>query len=734
MSSCSDARRPLALVAAALTAVFVAAQGTGLSGTGAIGQQTPAFRSAVTLVTVDVSVLDRDGKPVSGLTAADFEVKLNGRVRPVKVLTFVQAAGELPATIAPKVPPQAKAGEGVRPGRQTVDNDGVVAAAKQAGEDRVFVLLVDDLSFEPLRGKALFLAAREFIDGLPAVDLVGLATTSGSVALNPAADRTKIRAALERAAGESGNPQSLTPPGADVADTAEYDADGSVGISQAIEIDNGNMEALKAAIAAACFNGERGEVDSQVLDVLIATNTCAGQVSRQARTIASRTRQTTRRQVGSYVGVLEAMRVATGLKHLVVLSDGLAIGRDVDQLMPVARAAATAGVQVSVLMEERDLSLSDGGRRQAMSPIGSTVAVRPQADTGAPQRRIEDNKMFLNGGQLAADMAGGQFYRIIGQPGPFLDRVRAASAAVYRLGVEPSADLDPSRITSVDAKVNRRGVFVHANRHGVAPAASVLAASEPTVEDRLKAAVGQGQSHGAVPLRVATSVRRTAGAETLDLHINAAVPATATGPLTAMFGLAKVPGAGEPLAPMTSGRGVMVAAQPPSPFQWSVSVPAIPGSYLLRVAVADATGALGALEVPVEAELGTMGPFVASDIVTAWVDSAGKAHAMALDELPAAATSLQVLFELYAPAGGAAGILEALKNDVLVEVTLTRVGEAEPLDVREVAPRLSEGVARTLVEFATGDWKAGTYHLRARVRTGDQVVGTALSVVKVSAR
>lgn len=690
------------------------------------GQQTPSFRSAVTLVTVDVSVLDADGRPVPGLAPGDFEIKLNGRVRPVRVLTYVQAAGELPASAASKVPALARPYEGEREGRQTVTNDGVVAAAKQAGEDRVFVLLVDDLSFEPMRGKALFTEARNFINRLPAVDLVGLATTSGSVAINPTADRARIRAALEKAAGEGGNVQSLTPPGADAADTPEHDADGSVSVSQAIDIDFGNMETLKVAIATACFNGERAEVDSQVLDVLIATNTCAGQVSRQARTIASRTRQTTRRQVGSYVSTLEAMRAATGLKHLVVLSDGLAVGRDVAQLIPVARAAAGAGVQVSVLMEERDLSLSDGGRRQVM-------AQKAQADTGAPQRRIEDNKMYLAGGQLAAEMAGGQFYRIIGQPAPFFTRVRTASAAVYRLGIEPAADLDPARITSVDAKVNRRGVFVHANRHGVAPAAAALAASEPTVEDRLKAAVGQGQSHGAVPLRVATSVRRSAGSQTVDVNINAAIPPTIAGPLIGMFGLARVPTPGEPLGAMTSGRGEISKAADGS-FQWSVAVPTAPGSYLLRVAVADAAGALGALEVPIDAELTPMGPFVASDIITAWVDTAGTAHVVALDALPPAATSLQVLFELYAPAGGAASVLETLKDDVQVEVSVTRVGDSEPIDAREVVPRFAEGVLRTLTEFAVDDWRPGTYHIRARVRTGDQVVGRALAVANVSGR
>jgi hypothetical protein len=93
-----------------------------------------------------------------------------------------------------------------------------------------------------------------------------------------------------------------------------------------------------------------------------------------------------------------------------------------------------------------------------------------------------------------------------------------------------------------------------------------------------------------------------------------------------------------------------------------------------------------------------------------------------------------VLFELYPPAGGAAGILDALKDDVQVEVTVTRVGETEAVDSRDITPRLADGALRTQVEFARDDWKPGTYHVRARVRTGGQVVGTALSVVKVSAR
>jgi hypothetical protein len=91
----------LACVCAVLAGTLVSAQSPRTP-------QTPTFRSTTSLVLVDVTVLDKDGKPVSGLTADDFQVKLDGQVRPVRAVTYEQIANPLapPRSLWPNKTPQ----------------------------------------------------------------------------------------------------------------------------------------------------------------------------------------------------------------------------------------------------------------------------------------------------------------------------------------------------------------------------------------------------------------------------------------------------------------------------------------------------------------------------------------------------------------------------------------------------------------------------------------------------
>ena len=59
-----------------------------------LAQQPPPFRSGTNVIRVDATVIDRSGRPVTSLTADDFEVREDGVLRPVTSFTFLSNTGE----------------------------------------------------------------------------------------------------------------------------------------------------------------------------------------------------------------------------------------------------------------------------------------------------------------------------------------------------------------------------------------------------------------------------------------------------------------------------------------------------------------------------------------------------------------------------------------------------------------------------------------------------------------
>ena len=61
----------------------------------------PSFETKAELVLVDVNVVDRDAKPVPTLTAADFELQVNGQPRPIQTVQFIST---VPTNTTPATP------------------------------------------------------------------------------------------------------------------------------------------------------------------------------------------------------------------------------------------------------------------------------------------------------------------------------------------------------------------------------------------------------------------------------------------------------------------------------------------------------------------------------------------------------------------------------------------------------------------------------------------------------
>jgi VWFA-related protein len=145
------------------------------------------FRSAVSVVALDVSVFDKNRQPVRGLTAADFTVLEDGKPQPVVAFSAVDVPD------APAAPPTAKWMRDVTPDVQT----NVVA---QAPEGRLFVLLLDDalMPLDPAVAETAKKIARSVIDRLSPGDQVAVVFSAHSEgSQNFTSDRAKLLKAVD---------------------------------------------------------------------------------------------------------------------------------------------------------------------------------------------------------------------------------------------------------------------------------------------------------------------------------------------------------------------------------------------------------------------------------------------------------------------------------------------------------------------------------------------------------
>jgi VWFA-related protein len=138
----------------------------------------PVFRSDVTLIEVEVSVLDKDRKPVRGLTAADFSIFEEGK--PQEIQTFAEI--ELP-------PPPATA---------WMRDVGPDVRSNAPRQGRLIALLLDDAHIDLIRVKPAREIARRLIEALSPGDLASVVFTRWQGrAQEFTDDRAKLLASVE---------------------------------------------------------------------------------------------------------------------------------------------------------------------------------------------------------------------------------------------------------------------------------------------------------------------------------------------------------------------------------------------------------------------------------------------------------------------------------------------------------------------------------------------------------
>ena len=132
--------------------------------------ETPRFRVGVDVVRIDAVVTDADGRTVPNLTAADFEVRQDGKVQPVTFTQFMPvASGPAPVNLQPATATMAPAAAVADP------------VVRREEIQRTIAIVVDDLglSFESFHGMRQALHA--FVDReLRPADTVAVVRTGGA--------------------------------------------------------------------------------------------------------------------------------------------------------------------------------------------------------------------------------------------------------------------------------------------------------------------------------------------------------------------------------------------------------------------------------------------------------------------------------------------------------------------------------------------------------------------------
>ena len=150
--------------------------------------QQAVFRSSVDLVHLDVSVLDKNRKPVRGLTQADFTILEDGQPRQVAAFAALEVKAPAPAR------------KDDAPWVQRVSADVQTNEIARTPEGRLFVLVLDDglTPGDPGAIKSTNEIARAVIDRLSPGDQMAVVFTVGSKGSQGfTSDRQKLLKAVE---------------------------------------------------------------------------------------------------------------------------------------------------------------------------------------------------------------------------------------------------------------------------------------------------------------------------------------------------------------------------------------------------------------------------------------------------------------------------------------------------------------------------------------------------------
>lgn len=383
-------------------------------------QTAPQFRARVDLVEIDVTVLDRQGRPVTDLTAADFEVRERGEVQRLDTIALITADAAL----------LARAGAS---GAAYVPD--VSAAIVRPMPPRVFVFVFDMTHLSANGFTRSRTALRGFLeDGLRPDDLAGLVVDGVMAGNRIESDKAVLLKHLDAMPAPNLSrfnerrqwPRILSE-------------------EEAVAIARGDTRVLDAAVTRACQErpGDCAREGRQVVE---------REVDGKSRIIAAEAVRDGEATLKVLMTLASGLGRFPGPKQVVFLSEGFYTGEFAERVTQVAGLAARNRVRISTL-DARGLATDP----RAQDVLGAA----PVQGTG---------DLAILGADADADVlttlaleTGGVRARHRNDLRPSLDTIATESGTFYLLGYSSSSPFDGS-YRPISVRVLRPNVTVRARR------------------------------------------------------------------------------------------------------------------------------------------------------------------------------------------------------------------------------------------------------------------------------
>lgn len=406
-----------------------------LMAASSAAQQT--FRTTSNTIAVEATVVDKSGKPVTDLTAADFQILEGGKLQPVQTIYLVTAPLLRQGS-------GGQAGAPANPGTREPANPGTREPEVQV-RNRVMIFVFDLNHLSADGYKRSRSAVESFLkDGALQNDLVGI--LAGSTILNNKIDTDK--AALIKAMDSMKGPNLSRYNDLRAFPRMTDDA-------EALAIARGNRQATDNAVMRAC--GERPDECSG----LGGRDVVQQMVEAKAREFTTQAHRDAQLTLASMATLANGLGRFPGRKQVVVFSDGFLATELESQLKSVVEIAAKNNVRFSTLDSRglnRDPRSQNFMNDQPLSTPGDFTSMGVSAD---------NNTDALS--SMAID-TGGEFLLNRNDLRPAIDIIATMSGNYYVLGYTPDKPMDGS-YRKIEVKVVRPGVTIHARRGYVATAA-----------------------------------------------------------------------------------------------------------------------------------------------------------------------------------------------------------------------------------------------------------------------